>query len=316
VFSEDVVITGVTITAPPEAPNTDGIDIDSSRDVRVSDCRIDVGDDCIAIKSGRDEEGRRVGRPAENVTITNCVLRRGHGAVVIGSETSGDIRRVTVSNSVFEGTDRGLRIKTRRGRGGVVEDVLMSDVVMHGVAEPLVVNMFYRGDGGEVTEDATVGEGTPAVRGVRLSNVVARGATRAAWLRGLPERPLEDVTLRGVRLEAREGIYAKDAREIVFDGVDLRVAEGIGIRLRRVAGFEGSAVRGGGAPSGDEPWAELVNVRGALLRGWRVPPVTTFLRLVGAETSDVALVDNRAGAAGKRIEFADGATEAALAPPE
>jgi polygalacturonase len=312
VFSEDVVITGVTISAPPEAPNTDGIDVDSSRDVRISDCHIDVGDDCIAIKSGRDEDGRRVGRASENVTVTNCVLRRGHGAVVIGSETSGDVRGVVVSNSVFEGTDRGLRIKTRRGRGGLVEDVLMSNVVMREVAQPIVINMFYRGDGGEVPEDEAVNEGTPTVRGIRISDVVARGASRAAWLRGLPERPLEDVVLRSVRLEAREGVYVKDAHGVVLDGVDLRVEEGIGVRARRVAGLSATNVRPAGAPSGGEPWVELEDVRGALLGGWLSPPVGTFLRLVGAETAEISLSENRLGAAGRAVEFADGADEAAL----
>ncbi|MGI9431099.1 MAG: glycoside hydrolase family 28 protein [Myxococcota bacterium] len=316
VFSEDIAITGITITAPPEAPKTDGIDVDSSRDVRISDCLIDVGDDCIAIKSGRDEEGREVGRPSENITVTNCVLRRGHGAVVVGSEMSGDVRRVAVSNSVFEGTDRGLRIKTRRGRGGVVEDVSMSDVVMHGVAQPLVVNMFYRGDGGEVPDDAAVNEGTPTVRGVRVSNVVARGAERAAWLRGLPERPLEDVTLRGLRLEAREGLYAKDVEGLSLDGVDLRVATGIGARFRRVRGLEASAVRGLATPAGGEPWAELVNVRDAGLHGWRVPEDSTFLRVLGAESADIAVTGVRPASALGRVELGEGASETALEPSE
>lgn len=316
VFSEDIVITGITITAPADAPNTDGIDVDSSRNVRISDCLIDVGDDCIAIKSGRDEEGRQVGRPAENVTVTNCVLRRGHGAVVVGSEMSGDVRRVTISNSVFEGTDRGLRIKTRRGRGGVVEDVSMSDVLMNGVAEPLVVNMFYQGDGGDVPEDATVNEGTPTVRGVRVSNVVARGAERAVWLRGLPERPLEDVTLRGLRLEAREGIYAKDVEGLSLDGVDLSVATGIGARFRRVLRLEASAIRALRAPVGGEPWAELVNVRDAVLHGWRVPKDSTFLRVLGPESANIAVTGVRPASALGRVELGEGASEAALEPSE
>jgi hypothetical protein len=154
------------------------------------------------------------------------------------------------------------------------------------------------------------------VRGIRVSNVVARGAQRAVWLRGLPERPLEDVTLRGIRLEASEGIYAKDVRQVVIDGADLRVTEGIGVRLRRVAEFAGTGIRGEGVPAGDAPWAELVDVRGARLRGWRVPAVGTFLRLVGSETAGIGLVENEVSAARQQIEYADGATEAALGPRE
>ena len=317
VFSEDVVVTGVTITAPSDAPNADGIDVDSSRDVRISDCRIDVGDDCIAIKSGRDEEGRRVGRASENVTITNCVLRRGHGAVVIGSETSGDVRRVVVSNSVFDGTDRGLRIKTRRGRGGVVEDVLMSDVAMYDVAQPLVVNMFYRGDGGEVTEDETVNEGTPTVRGVRVSDVVARGAERAAWLRGLPERPLEDVVIRGSRLEAREGLYAKDVRALTVDGLDLEVEEGVAFRLRRTEAVDARAIRSDRVPTGDEPFVELVNVRDVRLARWRIPAgVARALRIAGDASSRIDLRGLEATGGAGAIDFADGASERALVGPD
>ena len=119
-FCDNVTIKGITINNVP-SPNTDGINPESCRNVHISDCHISVGDDCITIKSGRDAQARRLGVPCENITITNCTMLSGHGGVVIGSEMSGSVRKVTISNCVFDGTDRGIRIKSTRGRGGVVE---------------------------------------------------------------------------------------------------------------------------------------------------------------------------------------------------
>jgi polygalacturonase len=130
-FTDNITITGITIENPSGSPNTDGIDPSSCRNVHISNCHITVGDDCIVIKSGRDEDGREAARPTENITITNCTMLRGHGGVVIGSEMSGNVKRITITNCVFEGTDRGIRIKTMRGRGGVIEDLLVSNIVMN-----------------------------------------------------------------------------------------------------------------------------------------------------------------------------------------
>ena len=116
VYCDGVNIRGVRIENPEDSPNTDGIDPESSRNVRISDSYISTGDDCIAIKSGRDAQGRRIGRPVENVTVTNCTMVRGHGGVSIGSEMAGGARRIAVSNCVFQETQRGIRIKTTRGR--------------------------------------------------------------------------------------------------------------------------------------------------------------------------------------------------------
>ena len=132
-FCDNVTVHGVTIYNPskdPKGPNTDGINPSSCRNVRISDCFISVGDDCITIKSGRDADGRKYGKACENITITNCVMLSGHGGVVIGSEMSGGVRRVTISNCVFDGTDSGIRLKSSRGRGGVVEELRVDNIVM------------------------------------------------------------------------------------------------------------------------------------------------------------------------------------------
>ena len=108
-------------------------------------CRIDVGDDCVTLKSGINELGRKMGKPDENITITNCVMLKGHGGVTIGSEMSGGVRNVVVSNCVFQGTDVGIRIKSQRGRGNVVEGLTASNIVMQDVRSAFTITTFYEG---------------------------------------------------------------------------------------------------------------------------------------------------------------------------
>ena len=143
VACDNVTITKVTIRNPHDSPNTDGINPDSCSNVHIANCHIDVGDDCIAIKSGSEEDGRPNPRPCQNITITNCTMLHGHGGVVIGSEMTGGVRNVSISNCVFCGTDRGIRLKSRRGRGNAVEDLRVDNIVMDEVHCPIVVNLFY-----------------------------------------------------------------------------------------------------------------------------------------------------------------------------
>ena len=142
-FCENVTINAVTINNPP-SPNTDGINPESCKYVRISNCHISVGDDCITIKSGKDIPGRTKGSAAENYAITNCTMLSGHGGVVIGSEMSGGVKKITISNCIFDGTDRGIRIKTARGRGGVVEEIRVDNIVMKNIKEQaIVLDMQY-----------------------------------------------------------------------------------------------------------------------------------------------------------------------------
>ncbi len=137
-----MTIDGVTIRNPPDSPNTDGINPDSCRHVHLSNCHVDVGDDCITLKSGREED-RSSRTPCEDVTITNCTMVHGHGGVVIGSEMSGGVRHVVVSNCVLVGTDRGIRIKSRGGGGGTIEDICVTNLVMQDVLCPFTMNLYY-----------------------------------------------------------------------------------------------------------------------------------------------------------------------------
>ncbi|HYR94614.1 MAG TPA: glycoside hydrolase family 28 protein [Methylomirabilota bacterium] len=242
----NVTVTKVTIRNPADSPNTDGINPDSCRYVHISDCHIDVGDDCITIKSGIETEAADKRGPCENITITNCTMAHGHGGVVIGSEMSGDVRNVVISNCVMTETECGIRIKTRRGRGGVIEDVRASNIVMREVALPFTVNLFYNAyrKGDPVVTDKRarpIDPGTPRVRRIRFGEITAEDAQyAAAFLYGLPEMPIEDVSFRDVSIAMsphategvprnfddlapmrRAGFIAHNVRGLRLDGVDI-----------------------------------------------------------------------------------------------
>ena len=203
---EDVTLKDLKIHNPYDAPNTDGIDPDQCRDVRIQDCLIDVGDDCIAVKSGMEFTRGLV--PCERIIISGCQFLHGHGGVVLGSEMSGSIRDVTVTGCVFSGTDRGIRLKTRRGRGGVVEDLQVTGCVMRRVMCPFVFNMYYFcGHDGKMKKvwDKSaypVDSGTPVLRNVILSNITAGDCGAAAgYFYGLTEQPVQNVILQNIIID-------------------------------------------------------------------------------------------------------------------
>lgn len=234
-YSNNITVHNVTIFNPYYAQNGDGIDIDSCRDVNVSDSNIEAGDDVICLKSGRDAEGRRVARPTENVTITNCTLGHGHGGIAIGSEMSGGVRNVFVSNCTMRGTDDALRFKSVRGRGGVVENIHISDIKMWDITKSAIAfDMFYMvrrpigsiedGNSIDARQPAPqpVDQGTPQFRNIFISNVDCQGAQIAMQLRGLPEMPLQGVTLNNVRITAKAGGAIVDASDIVLRNVNIQ----------------------------------------------------------------------------------------------
>ena len=241
----NVTVDKVTIKNPYDSPNTDGINPDSCRFVHVSNCHIDVGDDCVTIKSGKEGDQTRPG-PCENITITNCTMAHGHGGVVIGSEMSGDVRNVVISNCVMVGTDCGIRIKTRRGRGGVIEDIRVSNIVMREVLVPFTMNLYYNflAKGDQSVSDKgprAVDAGTPRLRRIQFAQITALDAQyAAAFLYGLPEMPIEDVTFRDVSIAmatdagsgvpdnlddqppmSRAGFFARNVKGLRLEGVDV-----------------------------------------------------------------------------------------------
>ncbi len=228
VYCENLTVSGVTIENPESAPNTDGIDPESCKNVHISDCHISVGDDCITIKSGRDAEARRINQPADNYTITNCTMLRGHGGVVIGSEMSGSVRNIAISNCVFDGTDRGIRIKSTRGRGGVVENVSVSNIVMRDIREEAItLNLFYSNVPAEPFSPRT-----PVFRKIHLHSIVGN-AKQAATLLGLDESPLDDVSLTAIRLSASTGIVIRNAKHIELESVRVETQSGPSVSVER-----------------------------------------------------------------------------------
>jgi polygalacturonase len=225
-LSEDVTIENVKILNDRWAQNSDAIDIDSCRRVVVRGCVIDTGDDGICIKSGINEVGRRIGVPTEDVLVEDCVVYEGHGGFTIGSEMSGSVRNILVRNCTFIGTALGLRFKTARGRGGIVENIRMRDIFMTDIEGDAInlTSSYFQKD--EANKPAPVDEGTPEFRNLLFENIIANRCEGAIAIRGLPEKPLLDITLRNVEISAKEGVKVAFADGLVFDNVRVGVTEG------------------------------------------------------------------------------------------
>ena len=249
-YCDQVRIQGIHIQNPPDSPNTDGIDPDGCQNLRIADCVIDVGDDCIAIKSGTEDTPEK--HPCENILITGCTMLHGHGGVVIGSEMSGDVRNVVISNCIFSHTDRGIRMKTRRGRGGIVENILVSSLIMEDVLCPFVVQSYYFcGKGGRLpqVQDKSphpVDASTPLFRNIQINQITASKVRCAAgFFYGLPEMPIQGLSLSNCRITmnpdsaaeipammegtpamAQGGFFLRNVRKAMFHDVTTEKVKG------------------------------------------------------------------------------------------
>lgn len=232
---EDLTLRDVKIFNDRWAQNSDAMDIDSCRRVLVRGCIVDTGDDGLCLKSGINESGRRLGVPTEDVLIEDCTVYEGHGGFTIGSEMSGGVRNVLVRNCTFIGTALGLRFKTVRGRGGVVENIHIRGIRMSGIEGSAIdFNFFYAANGKPAEAVPEPNEGTPAFRNILIEDVVSRGSKAAFTLRGLPEMPLRDITFRDVDLSAGTGVDLAYAERIVFERVRIRVATGEPLKTSEV----------------------------------------------------------------------------------
>jgi polygalacturonase len=222
---EDLVVRNVYAKNPWYAANGDGIDIESCKNVLVEGSTFDVGDDGICIKSGRDAEGRKRGLPTKNVVIRNSTVYHAHGGVVIGSEMSGGANNIFIYDCSFIGTDIGLRFKTTRGRGGVVEAIYARDIVMKDiVGEAILFDMYYmavdpvplKGEKRDAPKviNYPVTEETPVFRDFHISNVVCDGARRAIFIRGLPEMNISDIFLDNMVIQAKAGVEIQEAKNV------------------------------------------------------------------------------------------------------
>jgi polygalacturonase len=231
---EEVVVEGVTILAPPGSANTDGIDPSNCRNVTITRCLIDVGDDNIAIKSGKKVAGREFG--CENIQVTDCTFKHGHG-MSIGSETIGGVRNVRVQNCSFEDTDNGLRIKSRRGRGGVVQDIAYSDCTLKNCHPAISILCYYQDSthGSFPKDDPAqpMTETTPVFRNITIRNVTASSTREAGAIAGLPESPVENVLLENVTLAGTEGLLIANARGVTLKNVKVTVQKGEPVILHR-----------------------------------------------------------------------------------
>lgn len=234
----NVIINNITVRNPWYSQNGDGIDIDSCEDVLLINSSFDVGDDAICIKSGKDEDGRRRARPCRNLIVDNCIVFHGHGGFVVGSEMSGGVENISVTNCSFLGTDVGLRFKSCRGRGGVVKNIHIEDIVMTDIpAEPLLFDLHYGGKSAlEAAEDGQgsefdieyvpADETTPEFREIYIRNITCNGAGRAMYFNGIPEKHIS-------------GIKVENCNIVADRGADIRYSDGVELKTVGIIQAEG-----------------------------------------------------------------------------
>ena len=304
---DNLVVDGISIINPEEGPNTDGVNPESCRNVRISNCFIDTGDDCITLKSGEDEEGRLKARPTENVTITNCVMYKGHGAVVIGSEMSGCVRNVVVSNIVCVGTDRAVRIKSTRGRGGIVENIRYSNFIVEKVREPIYITTFYT-----KTDPEPVSERTPIFRDIAISHFTIKNSPYTARIYGLPEMPIQRLCITDVTASTEVGFSCDSVEGLELNNVEVNAGKGSPFEISHCKDIELRGVKST-KPKADKPVVKMKNVQDAFIQGCRAFDGTgTFLELAGKSTDKILLIGNDLSAAKNHFVLKDDVPKRAI----
>jgi polygalacturonase len=295
---QDVTVRNIQVKNPWYAQNGDGIDIESCKNVLVENSTFDVGDDGLCIKSGRDAEGRKRAMPTENVIIRNCIVYAAHGGFVVGSEMSGGARNIWVDNCTFVGTDIGIRFKTTRGRGGVVENIFISNISMKDIiGEAILFDMYYEAKdpiplaGEKVAppkvETKPVTEETPVFRNVWVSNVVCNGAEKAIFIRGIPEMNVQNIFLENMTLQAKHG---------------LDMTEGTGISLKNIALYTKDV----------NPVMNIHNSKNITLDRISYNNAELLLNVTGEKSTGISLSNTDASKTKKVHEINFGATEASV----
>lgn len=235
---ENLIVDGIFVRNPSYSQNGDGLDIESCKNVIVVNSTLDVGDDAICIKSGKDEQGRIRNRPTENVIVDNCRVFKGHGGFVVGSEMSGGVKNISVSNCQFMGTNIGLRFKSARGRGGVVENIYISNINMFDIFyEPLLFDLYYFTRKAEGFIPA-VDETTPVFRNIYIRDIVSRNSNRAMFFNGLPEMNIANINIENAFITSRLGAELSEAENIKLKNVTVIPSEGASLILNNVKGVE------------------------------------------------------------------------------
>ena len=237
---KNLIINNVTVRNPWYSQNGDGLDVDSCENTLVINSSFDVGDDAICIKSGKDADGRRRARPCRNLIVDNCIVFHGHGGFVVGSEMSGGVENISVTNCRFLGTDVGLRFKSCRGRGGVVRNIYIEDIVMMNIpTEPLLFDLHYGGKSAvEAAEEdpaskydvefVPADETTPQFRDIYIKDVVCSGAARAMYFNGIPEKNIENIVVEDCKIVSTKGADLRYANGVVLKNIDITQSTGKG----------------------------------------------------------------------------------------
>lgn len=241
---EHITLNNVKVFNPWYSQNGDALDLESCTNALIINCLFDAGDDAICIKSGKDKDGRERGEPCQNVIVKNNTVLHGHGGFVVGSEMSGGVKNVYVSNCTFLGTDVGLRFKSTRGRGGLVEGIYIDNINMIDIPhEALLFDLFYGGKAAGEEEEGdlegrmkakipAVTEETPAFRDIYISNVTCKGAGRAMFFNGLPEMPIRNVHVKNVVVtDAKQGIVVSQAENVSIENVKIE-SKGVSLQVK------------------------------------------------------------------------------------
>jgi polygalacturonase len=298
--SEDVIVRNINVLNGPYTPNTDALDLESCKNGIVEGCTFSAGDDAICIKSGRNEQGRKRAMPTENFIIRNCKVYRGHGGFVIGSEMSGGARNLYVSNITMIGTDIGLRFKTTRGRGGIVENIFIQDIDMKDIpGEAILFDMYYMikdpspqvagSKERPVSPAKPVDEGTPQFRKIQIRNVTCNGAKTGIMMRGLPEMAIKDISIENAVLQSDKGLICIEADNISLKNVTL-------------------------LPTSTDPVMEVHNSQNISLDNIKYAPgATTLLRVSGADKAkNVRLLNTDASKAKQPLELGENVKKKAV----
>ena len=295
-YSENATVENLVIETYPGV-HTDGIVVDSSRFVRIANDYIDTGDDGIVIKSGKDADGLRVNRPTEDVTITNCTVHHAHGAVSIGSETSGSVRNIAASNMTVVGTENGARIKSARGRGGVVEDIRFDNWSMENVGEGIVVTNYYLMEGETRRGAEPVSKTTPVFRDIAISHMTIDGAKTLIDVDGLPEMRIEGLHISDVMGTGTTGMKAAYTDDLELHDVQLNARTGPAFKVQHSSNLELDDVTTR-APLKETPVIRLEDTPGAVVRNSRAFEGTeVFLSTGKDELNKIVLEGNALGEA-------------------
>lgn len=296
---QDLTLRKLLVRNPWYAQNGDGVDIESCKNVLVEDCTFDVGDDGICIKSGRDKAGRDRAMPTENVIVRNSIVYHAHGGFVIGSEMSGGARNIWVDDCSFIGTDIGLRFKTTRGRGGVVENIFINNINMVDIpGEAILFDMYYAavdpvpliGDKKQEikVQKLPVTEETPRFQNFVIRNVQVNGADKGIFVRGLPEMNIKNITIENTNILAKKGID---------------IIEADGIHLKNVKLNSKSST----------PLVHIHNGKNVRIDGLTPVNATDLLfRVEGAENKNIALSNSALQSVKQQSEFINGAKKTVL----